>query len=212
MDKGRMEAIETALAKLPREPWTEARASAQFDRKGNDPAQWQQRAKALLAASASLEAQWCDAIERIEDDDADDATRRAMDFMEPAIMLRAMAFECLLKSRLLAQGAVLASGGRFRKIPGVKGHDLVALARKSGFALSEQEAGVLRALARWISAGRYPIQLHWSDQTRLLPGGRVQFLTAGWNPYRDKHCATMLERLGIEPAEVLMFGCDDQEA
>ena len=154
-----MEAIQAFLDKLPRGPWTEERVSANFDKKGNDPERWRGKAEALLDASASLEEQWCDAIERVDEDD--DLPRRALEFMDPALMLRAMAFECLFKARLAEQGTVLASGGRFRRVPGVKGHDLVGLARKSGFEVSEQEAGVLlRRLARWISAGRVRRRRH----------------------------------------------------
>jgi hypothetical protein len=176
--------------------WTEADLVRSFDRMGNSPAFWREHARELLNSSRALLDLWDEAIQY------DPPTpREALDYDGPAIMLRAMAFECLLKARALEQGVVLARDGRYVKVPGVRNHDLAGLARAANFDVTPKEGWVLRRLSRWITGGRYPIQQKWTDQTRLTKEGLMEPLCAGWHPAWDDLCDALSERLVPEAAQ-----------
>jgi hypothetical protein len=144
----------------------------------------------LLVSSRALIDAWESAIEYDPPDPAE-----ALDYHNPAIMLRAMALECLLKARALECGVVLARNGRYVPIEGVKQHDLDGLAKRVGFEVDAREAWVLRRLSRWVTAGRYPIQQRWTDQVRLRTDGLLELLSVGWHPDWDDACEKMLARL-----------------
>ena len=119
----------------------------------------------------------------------------ALDYPEPSIMLRAMAVECLLKARAADRGMILAKDGRYvLKLPKVRDHDLVALAKAVDFEMTDREEFVLGRLARWITAGRYPIQKRWDDQVRVKDG-MIEFLTVGWHPDWDDVFQDVIDRL-----------------
>lgn len=160
---------------------TESDLIAKFDWWGNSKRFWKRHARELLAASSALMESWEEAIQYDPPDPIE-----ALDYHGPSIMLRAMAFECLLKARALNRGMVLARDGRYVKISGVRDHDLVGLAKAVAFEISRREERVLRRLSRWITAGRYPIQRHWTEQTRLTPKGMAELLCAGWDPGWDE--------------------------
>jgi hypothetical protein len=75
---------------------TEADVIARFDEKGNSPRIWRKRADELLGASKALLGLWQEAI--LVDPPH---PPEVLGHYNPAIMLRAMAFECLLKARAL---------------------------------------------------------------------------------------------------------------
>jgi hypothetical protein len=175
--------------------YTEAELIALFDAAGNSPAPWLEQGEDLLAASAALIALWDAAIEHDPP-----IPSEAVRYHDVAIMLRAMAFECLLKARAARQRMVIAKDGRYvLRIAGVRDHDLVALAEAVNFKTTTAEQGVLRRLSRWISAGRYPIQRRWHDQVRLRSDGLVELLTVGWEPSLDLTCDELIERLSGTP-------------
>jgi hypothetical protein len=153
---------------------------AYFDRRGNDPAMWRAYARQLHGASVTLSALSIAALRAICAQKVE-LPGDLLGHSAPAAMLRGMACECYLKALGLQRGKfVLASGGRFnRRIPGLKNqHDLLRLARLVDFPLiSPEEERALRDLSRAITAGRYPIQLHWSDEARLAPDGRIEVLS-----------------------------------
>jgi hypothetical protein len=171
-------------------PWTEDELIEEFNQQGNAPAFWRVQARELLAASAALMELWNSAIQYDPPDPV-----AALDYDGPAIMLRAMAFECLLKACALDRRLVLAKAGQYVRIPGVRNHDLVGLAKVVGFEMNKQEEMVLRRLSRWITAGRYPIQRRWTDQIRLRPEGLKEYLCVGWNPAWDDICEGLIRRL-----------------
>jgi hypothetical protein len=80
-------------------------------------------------------------------------------------LLGAMAVECLLKALALEGGAVLASGGRYKRIAGVKDHDLVGLATAVRFETTPAEAAILRP--------PIPFRPRRSDPPAALPRGPV---------------------------------------
>ena len=169
---------------------TEASLIDRFDKVGNAPEFWRRRAKELLSSSDALLDLWNAAIECDPP-----RPRDALDYDRPAIMLRAMAAECLLKALAVERGMILARGGRYVRIPGVRNHDLLGLAKVLGFDLSAHEVAVLRHLSRFITAGRYPMQQVWSEQTKLRPDGLVEMLCVGWNPYWDDTWESVLALL-----------------
>lgn len=169
---------------------TSAAQIAEFDNAGNNPWRWRAKAKQLLLSSRALERAWDKAIQYDPPFPV-----CALEYLDSFLMLRAMGLECLLKAKALECGFKLAENGRYLPIPGVKQHDLRALAQKIGFEMSEQEARVLKRLSRWIVAGRYPIQRHWSEERRIRPDGLLEYLDVGWDPAWDRPCQSVRKRL-----------------
>jgi hypothetical protein len=165
---------------------------------GNNAGSWRQRAEELWSSGSALSNLFDEAISYDPPDPIE-----ALDYPDAAGMLRAMALECFLKARAVDRGMVLARGGRFRPVPGIRQHDLVALAGAVGFEMSDLERAVMKRVARWITAGRYPIQQRWSEQERIRPDGLREFLCVGWHPNWDHVCEHLVERLrrpGSAPA------------
>jgi len=167
----------------------DAALRARFDTTGNAPHAWRWRAAELFQASHNLYKQFYDAIEF-------DPPRppEALELSGPALMLRAMAVECLLKALALDNGSLLARDGQYQKLPRVREHDLLRLARAVRIDLSHAEEGLLRLLSRHITAGRYPIQRRWTEAYRRTPRG-VLHLDHELTPAQDEVCEALVKRI-----------------
>ena len=183
-------------------PFVESDLVRRFDRVGNDPKFWIRKARALLGASATL----LEAYDHVCSTDPP-GDHEAFYYDDPGLMLRGMGFECLLKALALARKTVLAKGGRYITPPGVKSHDLVGLAKFVRVRLSGPEEEALRALSRYIVAGRYPIQNRWSEQTRLHSDGKVEFLPT-WPFAWDELSARLAKRIVARLPPTMHDGLD----
>lgn len=81
--------------------------------------------------------------------------------IQVAIMLKAMAIECLIKAVWVASGREIASEGKIQRLPDAGWHELHQMGEKLTqeglIRLKEEETHLLHRLARWIPAGRYPV-------------------------------------------------------
>jgi hypothetical protein len=165
----------------PGRPATQAEITAHFDLLGNTPIIWRVYGRQLLSTSATLLASWNEGMRASLANEP--SSGDWVSHLGPAAMLRGMAAECYLKALGLERGKfLLASGGKFnRKIPGLKNqHDLVRLAGIVDFPLlGTDEERAMRALARGITAGRYPIPTSADQFARLTPDGGIGLLPGG---------------------------------
>lgn len=73
-------------------------------------------------------------------------------------MLLGYALECAFKALWLKRGNVLIRDGRYVGVKGAQDHNLLQLARASGFLPSAKETDVLTRLSKFARfAGRYPV-------------------------------------------------------
>lgn len=128
-----------------------------FDDRGNAPGTWWWFGKNLFTAADILRQHW------LLGEKTAGARRNilvAVAVHGPMLMLRACAIECWLKALYVDGDNKVAVKGRFKPPPG-KPHNLVSLASHAKLALDEEEVAMLAKLQRWITAGRYPIELSW---------------------------------------------------
>jgi len=127
-----------------------------FDLTGNDPRLWAGCAEALLSSSDVLDAQY----PGVPEDDPD-AFWEFFKLHSVSVMLKGMAIECLLKAIWIGHVSSLAVNGRFQSIPGIRDHDLLAIATALGkhldLGLSKEDMELLPVLSFAITSGRYPI-------------------------------------------------------
>ncbi len=128
-----------------------------FEDRGNAPGTWWWFGKNLFTAADILLQHW---MLGEPSAGARRNIRVAVAVHGPMLMLRACAMECWLKALYVDAGNKVAVKGRFEGPPG-KQHDLVSLARNPKLALDEDEVAMLAKLQRWITAGRYPIEMYW---------------------------------------------------
>jgi len=167
---------------------------------------WRAYAHELNAASVALITPWLAIMWARTEHGAPLPDPLPRSFTGPAIMLRAMACECYLKALGLQRGKfLLAVGGRFKKIAGLKNqHDLSGLARVVDFQVTHEEEAALKGLSRSISAGRYPIPLHWSEAGRLTPDGRIDVSGSsgwGWDSVGDGIMARLVQADQLPPSQ-----------
>jgi hypothetical protein len=73
-------------------------------------------------------------------------------------MLLGYALECTFKALWLRNGNSLVQGGKYVGLPGTQDHNLVQLAKASGFVATANELNVLQRLSKFARfAGRYPV-------------------------------------------------------
>ncbi len=118
---------------------------------GNSLEAWYQQANSIMWAAGRLIHVYA------RPDKRGPSLQQRRDALLASILLRVFVLECLLKARWLAEGKRLVVGNRFRGIPGVNNHDLVAMASTLGVALNDEEIETLRRLRRFGEIGRYPI-------------------------------------------------------
>jgi hypothetical protein len=89
--------------------------------------------------------------------------RRSDETMMPGVfavraMLMGYAIECALKGFWVSKGNVIASNGRYVRIPNTGDHNLLQISQAVGFEPTAKEADVLKRLSIFATfAGRYPI-------------------------------------------------------
>jgi hypothetical protein len=163
-----------------------------FDAAGNHPAAWLWIGHNLLISADLLRREHTVSPDRAPDQTA---ARVSAAVLGPMLMLRACAFECLLKALYLDAGGTLAEGGRYLAPKG-RAHDLCALADAAGFALSEDERYFLDYLALWITQGRYPIQRAWT--TNLAPHRSGRIRESNWSREDERRFTTFRDRFQSE--------------
>jgi hypothetical protein len=163
-----------------------------FDAAGNHPGAWWFIGQNLLVAADVLRRECPIDCTKIADYRVIQMSARVMGSM---LMLRACAFECLLKALYLDRGGRLAEGGRYMAPKG-KAHDLLALADVAGFALSDDERYFMDYLGLWITQGRYPIQKDWAKNLVAERHGRKR--EANWDERDEAAFNLMRERFRRE--------------
>ena len=146
-----------------------------FEERGNAPGTWWWFGRNLFTAADILREHWAidkpTAVPRRN-------LRTAIAVHGPMLMLRACAMECWLKALYVDAGNKVAVKDRFEGPPG-KQHDLVSLASNAKLALDDREIAMLAKLQRWITAGRYPIELSW--QASYPPPKAKKSPTTSWS-------------------------------
>jgi hypothetical protein len=115
------------------------------------------------------------------------------------LMLRGMAFECLLKALWLKRDAkrTLVVSGKYRGIPDVDDHNLSALANATQFKTDKVEKHLLRRLSAFIKyGGRYPVATT-PEALRMIkyPSGGHGEATAWTSPGDERTFAAILKKL-----------------
>lgn len=160
-----------------------------YQSKGNTSSRWVSRAESLLASAAILSEKTS-----ILDRNAKHETAPAQDSIDArvfpvALMLRAMALECLLKSLWLQAGKVLFDNGKYRPVPDTKPHNLEQLfavvSPLHSLSASAAEQSILERLTLFNARGRYPSQVNWQINTpRQTAHGKIP--PTHWQPYYDE--------------------------
>jgi hypothetical protein len=173
----------------------------QHERVGNTYQSWCLAADQLFAAARVLKRQhdtfddeeWMASEVEILPDEAQ--------VFPPLLMLRGMGLECLLKALWLKQGHEVVRHGKYVGVPNTNQHDLVGLARETGFALSSEDDHLLVRLSDFVThIGRYPIAKRGQEHLRMLddPTGG-QAMTGSWRSPSDEYLfAGLVARLHRE--------------
>jgi hypothetical protein len=122
----------------------------QYDARANSPGTWWWFGKNLFTAADLLRPHW-----------QGTQMRTSVAVYGPMQMLRACATECMLKALCLDAGQQFASGGQFGKAN--RSHVLVDLLKGTRLSCQPDEVAVLEKLQRYITAGRYPVELNWRN-------------------------------------------------
>jgi hypothetical protein len=130
-------------------------AIANHTRIGNDPVNWEITARALLAASETIE----DERERVKSTLPDGPMPDITITNWVNIMLTALGIECLVKTIWILQGNQLARDGKYVGMTKNEGpHELVKLCNIAGIPFNERETDALQRMSDiGKSIGRYPI-------------------------------------------------------
>ena len=122
----------------------------QYDARANSPGTWWWFGKNLFTAADILHAHW-----------RGPQLRTSVAVYGPMQMLRACAMECMLKALCLDAGEQFANAGQFDKTG--RSHILVDLVTRTRLNPAADQVAVLEKLQRYVTAGRYPVELNWRN-------------------------------------------------
>jgi hypothetical protein len=145
-----------------------------FAKKTSDEKQWLLIAMQLMACAKLIgeksDSEWARAVEEVESGTRKREVLSPGNFQRVHMMLAAFALENLFKYQLVRNNrhSILEETSRTSKLPKMlNGHNLVQLAKQSGFQYNEEDEKLLKRLSvnsTWI--GRYPIPTNAIDYAK----------------------------------------------
>ena len=177
---------------------TEMQLAIQYSEQLRDPATWTRTAEELLRVANTLEPTIRDWWKELQHDDGSSRIVGIGAIQSVHFLLVAFAAENYLKAAIVRRNVDIWRSRLFESLPReLRSHDLLQLAKKSGFPVDQDAADLLERLERnSVWSARYPVPAKSADLRTVATGadGRSYF-TAFFGSGDIQRTRNLLDRM-----------------